>query len=754
MGWQPGSGSGAGASPDRDPGVPGGAPPVRDPRLAGFASDGGRDALVPSGALALAADEVSGPERRCPGATGDELVGLLRAWAAIESWAAGAKLAVIAEMIRRDDAPRRGGCHGDLPDEWSPSLRHELAARLACSVQSAETTAWLAWEQQARLPGVRALLNDGTLTLPKARAVTETFKYLSDADAASAEALIVGQLAGKTHTQVLRLAEQAALTVDPGLAARRREQAQKNDARVTFFRELSGTAGLSGRDLPPDEALAAMASVNARAQQYEDSGAFGGTRMDVLRAYAYLDLIKGTPAETRIASAEAQDEAAEAAEAMAWAEARAARTTARAGAEPGSETERGSEPESESETEPETETETETGPESETMSEPGSNAGTGSGTEAGDKAGSGSEPGDRDTRDGPCNCPRGECDGGCLPSGGCDGCSGDGASGNADDRDDDTGNLGRRRHDDDNEPDDPDDDDGSGSGSGPGPGGPGSGGPAPGGPAPRPAAPPAGRALQPRPPDLVIPLLTLLGLAERPGEIQGFGLLDPALARDMAAAAAASPRTEVCVTVTSPEGYAIGHGCARPDRSSRSSQIAASPAAPPPGLPARLNLTVPATALADLPGSPAGWALVPHGSTGPPGATDPPDGYGTWTLILPDGRRFTARLDVVPTLECDHRYETHGYQPSAKLRHLVQVRDGTCTFPPCNRHARESDFEHATPYDQGGKTCTCNAGARSRACHRVKQSPGWKVTQPKPGWHQWQTPAGRVYVQEPKRYPA
>ena len=56
---------------------------------------------------------------------------------------------------------------GDLPDEWSPSLRHELALALACSVQSAETTAWLAWEQQARLPGIGALLGNGTLTPPK-----------------------------------------------------------------------------------------------------------------------------------------------------------------------------------------------------------------------------------------------------------------------------------------------------------------------------------------------------------------------------------------------------------------------------------------------------------------------------------------------------------------------------------------------------------------------------------------------------------
>ena len=119
---------------------------------------------------------------------------------------------------------------------------------------------------------------------------------LTDPDAAAAEALIADQLAGKTFTQVLRLTEQAALTVDPGLAERWRERAQKRDARVTFFREQAGTAGLSGRDLPPDEALAAMANVNARAEEYNKSGAFGDTPMDVLRARAYLDLLNGVPA--------------------------------------------------------------------------------------------------------------------------------------------------------------------------------------------------------------------------------------------------------------------------------------------------------------------------------------------------------------------------------------------------------------------------------------------------------------------------
>ena len=312
MDRQPGWDDGTGDDPDSDPdapggrGGPGGTPRYgRDPRLAAFARHEEAGAPVPCGPLALLADQLSGPERRCPGATGNELTGLLQTWAAIESWAAAGKLGVIRSMMRRDRAPSPGSDHGDLPETWSRSLRYELSAALACSTQSAESTAWLAWELQARLPGIGARLEDGTLTPAKAKAVAETFMALMDADAAAAEALIVDQLAGRTYPQVLRLAEQAALTVDPGLAERRREEAQKN-ARVSFFREQTGTAGLSGRDLPPDAALAAMAAVNDRAQEYKESLAFDGVAMDMLRAYAYLDLINGLPTAERIAIAEAE----------------------------------------------------------------------------------------------------------------------------------------------------------------------------------------------------------------------------------------------------------------------------------------------------------------------------------------------------------------------------------------------------------------------------------------------------------------
>jgi hypothetical protein len=165
-----------------------------------------------------------------------------------------------------------------------------------------------------------------------------------------------------------------------------------------------------------------------------------------------------------------------------------------------------------------------------------------------------------------------------------------------------------------------------------------------------------------------------------------------------------------------------------------------------------LNLTIPLTDLQNLtsPSSPLGrWALTPRGDD-----RGPPDGYGTWTLTIPGGRQLTVHLEQVPVYSCDHARESRGYQPSDALRHFVQIRDGECTQPTCTRHARECDFEHAVPYHKGGRTCACNAGARSRKCHRIKQSKGWNVTQPRPDYHQWTTPTGRTYTQEPKRYPA
>ena len=220
------------------------------------------------------------------------------------------------------------------------------------------------------------------------------------------------------------------------------------------------------------------------------------------------------------------------------------------------------------------------------------------------------------------------------------------------------------------------------------------------------------------------------------------------LSRDLAAAAAKSRDSRWEVTIVDDRGYAVGHGIAR----DRKRQPGPQPPGPAPGLPLRLNVTVTEAHLRRLAaGQPRPGAPPPAWQLTPAALTD--DGYGTWTLTLPGGRQLAVHLDTVPTHACDHQHQTSTYQPSARLRRLVQVRDHECTFPTCSRPARESDFEHAVPYEQGGRTDACNAGARSRRCHQVKQMRGWSVTQPRPGWHAWTTPSGRTYTQEPWRYP-
>ena len=222
--------------------------------------------------------------------------------------------------------------------------------------------------------------------------------------------------------------------------------------------------------------------------------------------------------------------------------------------------------------------------------------------------------------------------------------------------------------------------------------------------------------------NLTIPLLTLLGLAEHPGEAHGLGALDPDLARQFAASAARNPGSGWCVTVTDEDGHAIGHGCGRIRRGK------------PPD-PGRNGAA----------GNRDGPAFT-YAGEGPPG------GYGTWTLTFA-GLDLRVRLGPIPVTDCDHRYESKGYQPSDTLRHLVEIRDGQCTLPVCVRQARRCDFEHAVPWHKGGRTCACNGGCRCRHDHKVKQTPGWAVTQPMPGYHRWTTPAGRTYTSEPMRYP-
>ena len=103
------------------PGPAGGRP--SDPGLAGFVNGGVWDSRPPSAALAAALEGAAGAGWRCEGGSYEEIVGAVRAAAALESWWCAAKLGLIRAAIRQDD-PRLpdGEYHGDLPDAWSRSL--------------------------------------------------------------------------------------------------------------------------------------------------------------------------------------------------------------------------------------------------------------------------------------------------------------------------------------------------------------------------------------------------------------------------------------------------------------------------------------------------------------------------------------------------------------------------------------------------------------------------------------------------------
>ncbi len=112
--------------------------------------------------------------------------------------------------------------------------------------------------------------------------------------------------------------------------------------------------------------------------------------------------------------------------------------------------------------------------------------------------------------------------------------------------------------------------------------------------------------------NLTIPLATLLGLAERPGEAAGFGAIDPDLARTLAAGASGNPATTWCITVTGEHGHPAGHGCAR-----RTPRTRASDSSPPgnnPGPPG------------NDPSPPGNGPCPPGNGPGPPGNDPSPPG--------------------------------------------------------------------------------------------------------------------------------
>ncbi len=275
----------------------------------------------------------------------------------------------------------------------------------------------------------------------------------------------------------------------------------------------------------------------------------------------------------------------------------------------------------------------------------------------------------------------------------------------------------------------------------------------PGRPPPRrqPGRPPPGLL------ELVISWRALTGDPAGPASLSRIGPITGGQALLLALTAAADPHARWQVILTDPDGYATAtETIRRRHRQGRARR--------PAGVTGLVTVTIPAAIVDQLACAAAdGSGPATSGTTGTGTGTGITDvgaiGSGIRGAVLRAARRAHARAyrhaaaNAAASGGCAHTTATAAYRPTPKIRDYVTARDQTCRNPRCRQPARHADLDHTTPFHQGGLTCACNLGGHCRRDHKIKQLPGWTLTQVKPGHFELTTPAGRTYTTTPDPYP-
>ena len=254
-----------------------------------------------------AAADGGGPGDSFGGVADHELVGLVCAWDRVEAHAAARKLVAIAEVFRRNPEDGFEPGPGQMPGVVHEFTRDQLALALGESRAAADWLLTVAWHLATRLGGTLDALAGGIITRGKAELIVRLTQYLDDEEAGAVEAKILDRAGRLTPGGLRSAVARAVMEVAPGKARERRETAARF-ARVERWAEDSGNAALMGRELPPDEVLAADQRISWWAGELKRAGLDGG--MDELRARAFLDLVLGTdsrPRAPRAADAAGQD---------------------------------------------------------------------------------------------------------------------------------------------------------------------------------------------------------------------------------------------------------------------------------------------------------------------------------------------------------------------------------------------------------------------------------------------------------------
>lgn len=237
---------------------------------------------VPDGLLA---DMLAHPADTAPEHGEFESLERVGAWERVIAWAQANQLRQIASFMH--SAEVRTAALGASTSQAHDSAVAEVGLMLHISAGTAAARVGDAYSLCTRLPGTLAALEQGRITLAKARILDAETANLSPEHTMQVEQQMLCGARQQTPGQLRAATRRAVLTADPAAAQSRAEQARR-ERGVRMWPEPDGMATLSAY-LPADDALGVFAVLDEHARQ---SGVPGDKRtLEARRGDALVDLV-------------------------------------------------------------------------------------------------------------------------------------------------------------------------------------------------------------------------------------------------------------------------------------------------------------------------------------------------------------------------------------------------------------------------------------------------------------------------------